>query len=156
MLYSNKYEWTTDTCNNMDAFHRYSIEWKKPGTKDSYCLIHLYEAGEQEAWVVVIEIWVVELLCWEGAMHKPSRVLEIFCILICVLVACVHPCVKTHQAVHLRLVHLVCTTNIQCKQWWVCSGVWRKWSRYFTCICHIVWRLCIVLFIENVILRPAK
>lgn len=36
MLYSNKYEWTTGTCNNMDAFHRYCIEWKKPGTKDSY------------------------------------------------------------------------------------------------------------------------
>lgn len=56
---------------------------------------------------MVIEIRIFSLLCGEGTMHKPAEVLQTFRILIRMLVACVHTYVKTHQAVHFRLVHFM-------------------------------------------------
>lgn len=34
ILNINENEQTTTTCNNMDEFHRYTVEWKKSDVKD--------------------------------------------------------------------------------------------------------------------------
>ena len=34
ILFRNKKEWSTDTCDNIDGSWKHDAEWKKPVTKD--------------------------------------------------------------------------------------------------------------------------
>lgn len=42
ILLSNKTKLTKNTCNNMNAYQNYYVEWKKPDTKEYMLVFSIY------------------------------------------------------------------------------------------------------------------